>query len=686
MNAPDSVQSEFTSQLIAIIHRRMSDDQFGVSELAEEMNMSRSNLLRKVKKSTGQSASQYIRQVRLERAMELLRAGDLNVSEVAFQVGFGSSSYFIRCFKEQFGYSPGEVHKIPELTETTDKRPSFRPVIVIGILGLLGLVLVYRFFFYEKKERFSIPQTKSIAVLPFINESSDSTNGYWVNGLMLSVLNNLQKLEDLKVVSRTSVEKFRESNKTIPEIAQELQVAYVLEGSGQKVGNRILLNVQLVDAANDRQIWSSQYDKELKGVFDLQKELSQRIAENIQVVIKPDEAERINQPLTENIEAYDHFLKAKMLMSLETKEGLLEAIPLLEQSIELDPSFASSYAYLAIAYYYLELYQSEKEHTAELGLMADKALLYDHQLPEALIAKAMYYLQTREFDEAKDYLEKAHEYHPGSTWIINMLSDFYTNYSPNTAKYLEYALKAVRLNPAGSDSTATSYIYLHLSNALIQSGFVDEALLNINLSLGYFPENPFSSYLKAYILLAKDRDFEATEDRMIFELDKDTTRLDIMQEVAKLYYMQGDFESAHRYYERFLKQRERRELTMFRHEQAKMAFTFKKLGYDDRAEELIVDFLDFAEKDQSIYKSLHLAMYHSYRVENDKAIEYIQKFSEEDNYNYWVVLFFDQDPLDAAIRDTPEFKRAFQTIKTKFWKQHLEIKERLKEEGLLLAS
>src|SRR5690606_31504454 len=115
------------------------------------------------------------------------------------------------------------------------------------------------------------------AVLPFKNDSNDSTNRYLINGLMEATLNNLQQIRDLRVVSRTSAEKDRNTSKTIPEVADELRVNYVVEGSGQKVGNRILLNIQLIDAQRDSHLWARQYTREVTDIFQLQQEIAKDI-------------------------------------------------------------------------------------------------------------------------------------------------------------------------------------------------------------------------------------------------------------------------------------------------------------------------------------------------------------------------------------------------------------------------
>ncbi|MBN1987029.1 MAG: helix-turn-helix domain-containing protein, partial [Prolixibacteraceae bacterium] len=211
MNAPVK-RTDFIEKAEAIILEHISEEQFGVSELAETMNMSRSNLLRKIKKDTQLSASQFIRQVRLTKSLELLKQNTLTVSEVSYQVGFGNTSYFIKCFREQYGFSPGEVGKVNFTNKSEISPVNFLSRYKWYILSAVTLiVLIGAFYLLRNNSTVSAENNleKSIAVLPFKNESSDTLNLYFVNGLMESTLNNLQKIGDLRVISRTSVEKYR---------------------------------------------------------------------------------------------------------------------------------------------------------------------------------------------------------------------------------------------------------------------------------------------------------------------------------------------------------------------------------------------------------------------------------------------------------------------------------------------
>lgn len=673
--------SDLIVRLKECVLENISNENFGVSELSESIGMSRSNLLRRIKTETGLSASQFIRQIRLEEAMFLLKEKKHNVSEVAHLVGFGSNSYFIKCFREYYGYPPGEVGKRPVSGPVAKHaHKTNRLWLIVG--GVFVLILIVSGFWMFQPEK-DVEIEKSIAILPFKNDSNDSTNIYLINGLMESTLNNLQKIKELRVVSRTSVEKYRGSTKTIPEIARELPVSYFVEGSGQKVDDRIQLNIQLIEAATDRHVWSKQYHRQVTDIFELQQEIAKNIVREIQVAITPEEEERIDRIPTKNLEAYDVYLKGVECLNRQENPGLKEAIGYFEQAILLDPSFGVAYAHMAIAYYYMDMFRADKQYLDKINTNADKALLYDPKALLSLIAKSCYFLQAKEYELAIPYLERAYEFYPNSADIINMLSNFYTNFIPNTAKYLEYALKGIQIEIGTTDSVTTSYLYLHLSNALIQNGFVKEANKYIDISLDYNPDNYYSSYVKAFITYAQHGDLRKTEKELLVELAKDTTRVDITQEIAKINFYLGDYKRAFKYYQRFLKLKEQFGLDVFVYENLRIAMTFEEVGLMKEAKPFVASFKEFADNDHSIYKHLSLMAYYSYIGDQDRAIEHLRKFTKEDNYHYWVVLFMEDDPECHQLAKNPEARKLFDLIYDKFWREHESLKVTLKEQGLI---
>jgi TolB-like protein/AraC-like DNA-binding protein/Tfp pilus assembly protein PilF len=677
------IQNDFLSQLTVMVEKNISNEQFSVSELADAMNMSRSNLLRKVKKETNLSVNQLIRDTRLKRGMDLLQKSALNVSEVSHRVGFSSTSYFIKCFREFYGYPPGEVGKrSPEEISPVPRSNRNRNILIIGSIGLAMAVAIGLLIYYSPTPSKEAALEKSIAVLPFKNESNDSTNVYLINGLMESTLTNLQRIKDLRVISRTSSEKYRNLHKSIPEMASELSVNYFVEGSGQKIGNQILLNIQLIGGPSDKHLWAKQYNREVKDIFALQQEIAKNIVEEIQAIITPEEEKKIEKIPTNNLVAYDYFLKGREVLFRLDREELEKAVTYFNKAIELDGKFALAYAGTAIAYYYLDAFQTNPKYTDELSSYADKAWLYDSKSDECLVAKALFYIHKKEYEQAIPYLEKALEYNPNSSLAIVFISDLYNSFAPNTAKYLQYALVGARINVT-ADSSTESYTYMHLSNALIQTGFVDEAMKYVDKSLSYNPKNGFAAWIKIGILFVKNKDVEQTQQLLIKELNKDTvSRFYLMQELGRSYYFQRDYKNAYRYYKRFVAARQAQQVDIYKNESLKIGIVLDKLGMKEEAKKYFNIFKEYAFNDKSIYKNLYWMAYYAWMGDQQQAMDHMKLFSKEENVQYWI-LFLASDPVFDRMRNLPEFKRTMSAIEKKFWGNHEKIRATLEEKGLL---
>jgi len=412
--------------------------------------------------------------------------------------------------------------------------------------------------------------------------------------------------------------------------------------------------------------------------------VARSIADAIEAIITPEEAAQIEKIPTKNLEAYDYFLKGLDLFQQETRNGLETSIPLFEKAIELDPGFALAHADIALAYAFLDIYQVEKKHSDQIDYYADRALLLDPKLPQSLVAKAMFHISRGEYELALPYLEKALEYHPNSSRVVNILSDFYNRFVPDTEKYLEYALMSIGLDITAHDSAETSIIYLHLSNALIQSGFVNEAEKYIEKSLDYDPENLYSDLVRIYILLAKSADLQQTRVLLTEALQKDTSRYDIMKELGVISYFLRDYESAYIYYQQVFEIMDAQGLNLYAGEKAKMGLILAELGREEESQLYFQEYLEFAENDQSIYKGLSLAAYYAYMGDSAKAIEYMDQFSKQEKYPYWYVLFLGMDdPLFDNMDELPEFKKILREIELKFWQYNKQISDSLKEKGLL---
>jgi TolB-like protein/AraC-like DNA-binding protein/Tfp pilus assembly protein PilF len=675
--------AEFLGKVTEAIESNMHDPNFGVGELADLMSMSRSSLLRQIKKSGGPSVNQLIREVRLKRAIELLRVGELNVSQISFEVGFSSPSYFIKCFKDEHGCSPGEyTFEQPSVATKADAEDGINWRKVSGWSTILLLIIAAVWFFYKKSNQ---PQFEkpSIAVLPFTNQTSDSSQLYLVNGMTESILTNLQRLGELRVISRTSVEQYRDSRMAMTEIAEELGVDYVVEGSFQKYRNEMLLTVQLIDGASDQHVWSEQYRRGIEDIFNVQAEVSGKIAEAIQVAIAPEITEQIFKKPTENTEAYDQYLQGVAWTRLETETGLDSAIVNFNNAIALDEGFAWAYAYLSICYYYKDIFKLEKEYTDLIGKYADRAVLLDPNYPVCLISKALYYMHRAQYEEAVTYFERVLDIAPNSATTYNYLAEIYTSYLLDIDQYLIHALTAYQLDLSGNDSSALSFTHLHLSNALAQSGMIDRAEAHIHQSLAYDPNNLYSKTLEIYIDLTEDQDVLNARNRMSLAYQKDSSRLDLLQELAKLCYTMEDYEAAAEHYRSFIFVRSMFGLNIFHEEDVIMAFVFDKVGDHVIADSLIVDYKEYLKNDQSVYRPLQQSFLAIYEGHLDEAIDYMDEFIKADDFMYWVPAFLEDDPLFMQLATHSEYDRVLSDLKDKFEKIKDKRIRKLTDLGLL---
>jgi TolB-like protein len=265
----------------------------------------------------------------------------------------------------------------------------------IFLLALSGLALAAVAGFFLLPRLTALDVEKSIAVLPFENLSADKRNAYFADGIQDDILTNLAKIRDLKVISRTSVMGYRENAPGAREIGKALGVGAVLEGSVRREGNRVRLNVQLIDTQTDQHLWAEDYDRELTDVFAIQTDLAQKIAHELQAQLSPSEKEQIMRRPTENDEAYLAFVQAgSWHTSLESFAKLKEAEKLYQRAIQLDPKFSLALANLSTLESWIFHAFEPVEVRSELARSyAQRALDSQPDLPEAHLARgfSLYY-------------------------------------------------------------------------------------------------------------------------------------------------------------------------------------------------------------------------------------------------------------------------------------------------------
>jgi TolB-like protein len=330
-----------------------------------------------------------------------------------------------------FEVGPGGVRKTVGVPVDPTCPPAFMPsrrnVIALVLVGAAISVLCGYFLLSRSV---ASPLDKSIAVLPFENFSEDKENEHFAEGVHDDVLTSLAKIEDLKVISRTSVMQYRAKAHNIRAIAQELGVSVVLEGSVRRAGNRIRLIVQLIDAVHDRHIWAQEYDRDLTDVFAIQSALAQEIASQLKAKLSAKEVDRIKERPTPNKQAYELYLQAHAMYSRpeETLDTLQRAEQLYEKATELDPFFALAFARLAhIESWIYYLFDPTPDRVTKAKRAATEAMRLQPSLPEChLAAGYVAYYGDRDYECAWANLRSHAAVFlmiPASFWPLHQSSD-----------------------------------------------------------------------------------------------------------------------------------------------------------------------------------------------------------------------------------------------------------------------
>jgi TolB-like protein/Tfp pilus assembly protein PilF len=348
---------------------------------------------------------------------------------------------------------------------------------------------------------------RSIAVLPFENLSDDKQNAFFADGVQDEILTNLAKVADLKVISRTSVTQYKSSAaRNLREIGQALGVAHVLEGSVQRIANKVRVNAQLVDARNDAHLWAQTYTRDLADVFAIQTEIAEAIAQQLQARLTADEKARIAKPSTSDPVAYDLYLRAQQLDDLsndpDAKVHLLQAIALLEEAVRRDPKFLRAYCLMSETH--LDLYWGGSDHTdqrRELARMAlQRAEEIDPDAGEVHWRKGLYaYHGFRDYEGALTEVEIAKRLLPNEARIY-MLIGAIDRRSRHWQEAMTNFQRAVELDPRNF------VVVMEAASTFQGMRRYPEAKRLYEQSLTIKPDNPFALYLLGFNSFANSGD------------------------------------------------------------------------------------------------------------------------------------------------------------------------------------
>src|SRR3954469_2039794 len=382
-----------------------------------------------------------------------------------------------------------------------------RNVIILAATGVI-VSIAAGFFLLPRAVAHKVD--KSIAVLPFENLSDEKENAYFADGIQDDVLTNLSKIGDLKVISRTSVMQYRGRPTNVRDIGKMLGVSNILEGSVRRSGNRVRINVQLIDASTDEHLWANDYDRDVTDVFAIQSDLAREIANALQAKLSPSERSQMSRKPTENGEAYLAFVQAHDLScAFEDPAKLKQSEQLYQRAVDLDPNFALALArFSQLESWMSRTHEGTPEHRGRARSLAERALQLQPDLPEAHLALGFsYYYGANDYDAALKEFEIAQRGLPNDSEVylaIGAIQRRQGKWAESTAN-LE---KAASLNP--KDTWPLHNLAL---NYQMQRNF-DAANKTVDRGLQINPRGIGLWEIKVKLAIAEKGDFSVYEQAM----------------------------------------------------------------------------------------------------------------------------------------------------------------------------
>jgi serine/threonine protein kinase/Tfp pilus assembly protein PilF len=393
------------------------------------------------------------------------------------------------------------VHRCYERFNPEARSRRRRAVLSGAAAALVVAAIALGTWLYQQTRSFT-PMERSIAVLPFENLSSEKENAYFAEGIQDEILTRLSKIADLKVISRTSTQHYASAPENLREIAKQLGVAHILEGSVQKSADAVRVNVQLIRAANDSHLWSDTFDRKLTDIFSVESEVAKKIADQLRAKLSGQEKEIIAEKPTNNPQAYDAYLRG---LAYTLKTGFTPATSLgaeksLKEAVRLDPKFPLAWAllsYVDSSGYLTQSLQPTVALREEARQAAETALTLQPNLGEAVLAKGFYrYACLKDYDTAVKYLEQAYEVLPNNSRIPQALAYVERrqgNWDKSEASFNE----AEKLDPRN-----VSLLSQHARSYVCLRRF-PEALAKLEQILNIAPDDIDTLVLKARIAQAE---------------------------------------------------------------------------------------------------------------------------------------------------------------------------------------
>ena len=400
----------------------------------------------------------------------------------------------------QMGTAPERAEKPGE----TKTKPNYVLFAGIGTLILIGL-----FFFITSKGKMvgSDYDSKSIAVLPFNNLSNDADDEYFADGMTEDILTELSKIQDLMVISRTTIMKYKGTTKSLKEIGKELGVATILEGSVRRIGNRVRITGQLINTANDHHLWAEKFDRDIEDIFAVQDEVATAIANVLRIKLSDKEARLISSSQTESIEAYDLYIKGRSFSYSYSLPNIYQAIKYFSEAIKIDPNYALPHAGIArskttLSFFLFHDDDFAKEQLNEAKFHAEKAITLGPEEAEVQFTMGLY-LNRLNDESAHEYIKKAIELNPSHAHAHDETGDYYLDIHGDLDQAIYWYEKALKLDP---DLVPAMVLRIH---TILMKGQLKRAQILIDEGLKRHPNVVYYSTIKHTALMMDGKYLDA---------------------------------------------------------------------------------------------------------------------------------------------------------------------------------
>ena len=404
-----------------------------------------------------------------------------------------------------FELTPEGLKRAEDVDLAMKRRPKSHAwiyVVAVGAVLSIGLFMLGRYGFREKNSSTVELPAKSIAVLPFDNLSEDKSNAYFAEGVQDEILTRLAKVADLKVISRTSTQHFKSAPDNLPQIAKQLGVMNILEGSVQKANDQVRVNVQLINALTDAHLWAETFDRKLTDIFAVETEIAKTIADTLQAKLTGSEKNAISKKPTENPAAHELYLQGRYFWSKRSAANLRKSIDYFNQAIAQDPNYALAYAGLAQAWMVLPAYNggAPVECKPHAEAAARKALSLDETLSDAVAVLASIKAEYDfDFPDARAEYERAIQLNPNDATARHWFSTDCLATTGDHVSELAEMQRAAELDPL------SLVINTNLGNAYLHNNRLDEAIAQFRKAIEMDPNFYFAqwSYGQALMLQKK---------------------------------------------------------------------------------------------------------------------------------------------------------------------------------------